>query len=202
MKAIYKGKIQSIIRSKDPLTSMTEVSLEFKGQVETAKSLAKETSFRGSIFLKEAVAETLSLGSELIITISDEIPVQTTETRTVIEATDPPPQLNDTLLGYDPASPGLVGGYDSNDCLLLVRDILAGLPHKQLSELTQEQKEALVLARIGVFPRFDALLPGMGLFNQQASLMEVRRRSEAGKKIVELDCQELDRKVYAVKAPE
>lgn len=120
------------------------------------------------------------------------------EHTTVIEATDPPPLLKSELFGYDPANPELMGGYDDDDCVLLVKDVLKNSAYfKRMSELTQSQKDLLVKERIGSSPDFQALLPGIGLFDQTQALSEVAKRTEAGKQIVDLDCQTLA-KLYAV----
>jgi hypothetical protein len=125
-------------------------------------------------------------------------PFDTPEYTTVIQATDPPPILKPELLGYDPADPELMGGYDDDDFSLLVKDILKDSTYfKRMSELTEDQKTALVAHRIGASPDFQALLPGLGLFDRDMALAELTLGTEAGKKIVELDCQALA-KTYAV----
>lgn len=81
----------------------------------------------------------------------------------------------------DPTDLGLPGGFDFNDKPLFMKDIKDGDDFKQDYQLTEEQKWALVTARIAKRPLFiwHNLLT-RATCDQQQALQELKTRSPAG----------------------
>lgn len=90
----------------------------------------------------------------------------------------------------DPLADHLPGGWSYPDKKpLTVGQIKAGADCLMASELTDDQKFALVLARTSKRPKCLFLLPpyGKGLYSQTHAIPELKNRTEAGRAIVTVD---------------
>jgi hypothetical protein len=79
MKAKLKAKVLEIIKNSSCIddggsgfNSMVKLKITSRGKVETYLNNAQITILQGNIFLKEAIANSMKIGGNITITISDE----------------------------------------------------------------------------------------------------------------------------------
>ena len=81
MKAQLTGRINRIVRHDDHFDNitknndMTEIEVEFRGNVDGAVPTAKPALMRAFLKLKPLIADKLQFGSTIYLTISDEEPL-------------------------------------------------------------------------------------------------------------------------------
>jgi hypothetical protein len=94
MKATLTGKIKRISRSEnkfnatsfvDDTTDMTTVEVDLTGQVEEAQHTAKKAAMSLTLKLKPVIAEKLTFGSTITVSITDESILQEVSAEDLIQ---------------------------------------------------------------------------------------------------------------------
>lgn len=82
-------------------------------------------------------------------------------------------------------------GFHSDDSgVATLRDVVdPGVPTKQLSDLTLEQRAALVAERLALQPSLDLAMIGAGMIDKQRAITEVKGKTKVGKLLIEIEHQ-------------
>lgn len=82
------------------------------------------------------------------------------------------------------------GFYADDSSVATLRDVVdPGVPTKQLSELTLEQRAELVAERLALQPSLDLAMIGAGMIDKQRAITEVKGKTKVGKLLIEIEHQ-------------
>lgn len=82
-------------------------------------------------------------------------------------------------------------GFLSDDSeVASLRDVIdPGVPTKQLSELTLEQRAEVVVQRLALQPSFELAMVGAGMVDKARAITEVKNKTKVGKLLIEIEHQ-------------
>ena len=82
-------------------------------------------------------------------------------------------------------------GFRSDDSKVAsLREVVdPGVPTKQLSDLTLEQRAELVAKRLALQPSIQLAMVGAGMIDKERALTEVKNKTKVGKLLIEIEHQ-------------
>lgn len=187
---------------RDSVLSCVEVFNSFSEAQNKAKELAKKWNVPQQFVMSNrhdkmdgwVIVDVgdggLHLYSEAIfIAITQRTIYQDTHASIAKQIFDTPP--SSPTIKDNPLEDSLPGGFDWNDKALFIRDIRAhSIDVKDIYNLTEEQKWALIYSRVLKRPNF-LIRPKAGLYSQKYALEELKERSSTGLEIRNLQLNEL-----------